>query len=255
MQRRKTFEGPNLKIARGKKHVAELKSEIAAYLQADPCAIILEEHVRGNGKRLSFYFRDGGIIPSEFSVIFGDAVHNFRTALDILANDLVTWSGAEPKKVYFPFGRDAAGFESELKLKMGQAPDAIKDIVRGLKPYPGGNDLLRAMHDLDIGDKHIAVMKAEHAVRVDVPANITSAPGKIPRYDLDPDAIKIIPMDMTGWPVPRDYRPLGKVAGGEIIYTIAPGLPLEGEPVNNVLDGMADLAQNIVKKFETHCFG
>jgi hypothetical protein len=255
MRQPKTFEGPNLKIARGRQHTAELKGKIATYLQGDPCAVILEQGVNAaEHKRLSFYFRNGGIIPGEFSVIFGDAVHNFRTALDILANDLVALNGVKPKKVYFPFGKDAAGFESELKAKMGQAPKAIRDIVRSFKPYVGGNNLLRAMHDLDIGDKHIAIMKAEHAGRIDIPAK-QSVTGNQITLEPDPDAIETILIDMTGFPVLPDYRPIGKVVGSEIVFTIATGLPLDGIPVIKVLNDMGDLTQRVVKTLETHCFG
>ena len=37
--------------------------------------------------------------PFAYMNLFGDAVHNFRTALDILANDLVVLSGGRPKMV------------------------------------------------------------------------------------------------------------------------------------------------------------
>src|SRR5436305_15108337 len=112
MPQPKTFEGPNLKIARGRQHTAELKCKIATYLKADPCAVILDEHLHTREKRLAFYFRDG--IPGEFSVIFGDAVHNFRTALDILANDLIALGGVQPEQAYFPFAKDRASCAKEL---------------------------------------------------------------------------------------------------------------------------------------------
>ena len=161
MKQPEPFEGSKLKIVRGRRHVTEFNAELAAYFQGDPCAVFLQVNVDTGEPGISLKFRRE--MPKEISAIFGDAVHNFRTALDILANDLVALSGVQPKKVYFPFGKDAAGFETELKAKMGQAPDPIKDIVRSFKPYVGGNELLRAMHDLDIGDKHVAILKMGHA--------------------------------------------------------------------------------------------
>jgi hypothetical protein len=129
MQQSEPFEGPKLKIARGRRHAAELNTELAAYFKTDPCALFLEVNADTGNKRIALKFRNNTFIPKEFSGIFGDAVHNFRTALDILANELVAFSGVQPKKVYFPFGKDAAGFEDELKTKMGQAPNQISSAL------------------------------------------------------------------------------------------------------------------------------
>jgi hypothetical protein len=253
------FEGSKLKIARGRRHAAELNAELTAYFQSDSCAVFFEVNTDTKEPRIALKFRKA--MPGELSAIFGDAVHNFRTALDILANDLVALSGVQPKKVYFPFGKDAAGFEGELKTKMGQAPDPIKDIVRSFKPYVGGNELLRAMHDLDIGDKHIAIMKMGYAgLTGGLPVKKTgsqSLPGGGGRltFELDPDAVETVPIDMTGFADDPAYRTIGKMIGSEVKCIIAPGFPLTGTPVVKVLNKMSDLAQGIVKTFEAHCFG
>jgi hypothetical protein len=42
---------------------------------------------------------------------------------------------------------------------------ALKDVARSLNPYSGGNELLRALHDLDIGDKHITIVQAAASSR------------------------------------------------------------------------------------------
>ena len=261
MQQSEPFEGPKLKIARGRRHAAELNTELAAYLKTDPCAVLLEVNTDTSERRVALKFRNSTFIPKEFPGIFGDAVHNYRTALDILANELVALGGVQPKKVYFPFGKDAAVFEIELKTKMGQASDAIKDIVRSLKPYAGGNELLRAMHDLDIGDKHVAIMKVSAAgLTGPLPQKKIgshSLPGGGGRlyFEVDMEAIETIPIDLTGFPIEAPYKPIGKIAASEIKCLIAPGLPLNGTPVVKVLNKMGDLAQSIVKTFEAHCFG
>jgi hypothetical protein len=259
MQGQVMFEGSKLKIARGRKHSAELKAELAAYLQDDPCAVFLERNPDTGHCRTALKFRKA--VPAGFSAIFGDAVHNFRTALDILANDLVALNGVQPKKVYFPFGKDAAGFEDELKAKMGQAPDEIKDIVRSFKPYIGGNDLLRAMHDLDIGDKHIAIMKIGYAgLTGNLPMKQTgsrplpSGGGQL-TFEVDMDAIETIPIDMTGFPDAPPYKTIGKMVGSELKCTVATGFPLAGTPVIKSLNDLGNLAQRIVRTFEAHCFG
>jgi hypothetical protein len=259
MKKPEEFEGSKLKIARGRRHATEFNAEFASYLQSGSCAVFLEIHVETGEPRIALRIRQPA--PRELSAIFGDAVHNFRTALDILANDLVALSGVQPKKVYFPFSKNAAGFEAELKAKMGQATDSIKDIVRSFKPYAGGNELLRAMHDLDIGDKHIAIVQIGYAgLTGSLPVKKIGAralPGGGGRltFALDPDAVETTPIDMTGFSTEPHYRTVGKMVGSEINFIIAPGFPLTGHPVVEVLNKMGDLAQSIVKTFEAHCFG
>jgi hypothetical protein len=114
----------------------ELDSEVAAYLKNDPGAMLLQFDNRTRQHRIAWKTRE--TVPTDFSTIFWDAVHNFRTALDVLANDVVALGGVQPKKVYFPFGKDAAGFENELQRKMGQAPADVQAIVRSFKPWVGG---------------------------------------------------------------------------------------------------------------------
>jgi hypothetical protein len=222
----KPFEGSKLKIARGRKNTSELKAELASYLKDDPCAVLLQLDKRTGKHRIALKVRRS--IPGEFSTIFGDAVHNFRTALDILANDLVALSGVQPKKVYFPFGKDLSGFEGELKKKMGQAPDDIQDIVRSFKPYTGGNDVLRAMHDLDIGDKHIAILSFGSAgLTGPLPQRqIGSEPlpgggGRL-TFEIDMSAVPTVPIDLTGFP-PMPTTPTSRrLASSHIAKSLAP---------------------------------
>jgi hypothetical protein len=255
------FQGPKLKIARGRRHAAEFKTELAAYLKDDPAALFLQVNRSTGHHRVTFKTRKS--IPGELSTIFGDAVHNFRTALDILANDLVSHSGEKPEKVYFPFWKDAAGFENELKVKMGKAKSDIQDIVRSFKPYVvGGNETLRAMHDLDIGDKHIAIMQiGTNAMTGVLPLKQTES-RPLPQgsgelsFEVDVPAIPVVKIDLAGFPADDpDIETLGKFAGSELICVIANGFPLANTPVVKALNKIGDVAQSIVKTFETHCFG
>jgi hypothetical protein len=255
------FEGSRLKITRGRQHASELHQKITVYLQGDPWAVLLERYQNSGQYRVALKGRKA--IPAEFSTVFGDAVHNFRTALDILANDLVALSGVQPKKVYFPFGADVAGFENELKAKMGQAPDDIKAIVRSFKPYKdGGNEVLRAMHDLDISDKHIAIMGvAAQGVTGALPMRQTGS-RPLPQgggeltFITDLGALPTVPIDVEGFPVDDpNIETIGKVVGSELSFSIKRELPLAGTPVVSALKCIGDLAENIVKTFEAYCFG
>ncbi len=259
----KPFDGPKLKIARGREHAADLQAKISNYLSRDPWAVLLQLNRKTNEHRIALKGREE--IPMIFSAIFGDAVHNFRTALDILANDLVALSGSQPKKVYFPFGDSASGFEDQMKEKMKQAPPDIQAIVRTFAPYHGGNEVLRALHALDIGDKHVAIMTAQaSAATPPLPmGRRTVGPSPLPGYtritvEADFGAMKTIPIDLTGFPVDVDaayVETIGKTIGSEITLMIAKGLPLEGQPVIKTLNDMGNLVERIVQTFEAHCLG
>ncbi|TAJ95030.1 MAG: hypothetical protein EPO10_16425 [Reyranella sp.] len=96
--------------------------------------------------------------PAAVPLIIGDVVHNLRSSLDLMICDVARIKGKSPSNLYFPFA------DNEDKLKMKLVKDFNRlgaDVVRAisdLKPYTGGNKLLRGLHDLDVADKHRLVI-------------------------------------------------------------------------------------------------
>jgi hypothetical protein len=94
----------------------------------------------------------------------GDVVHNLRSALDHLANQLV-WVGSGEKpgfRVEFPIAKDAITYEKEKARKVdGMCPEVIK-VIDALKPYKGGNDMFWRIHELDNIDKHRTLFTYTH---------------------------------------------------------------------------------------------
>lgn len=251
------FDGPKLKIARARKHIADFESEVAAYLSRDPSVIFaeLDHKTKQRGIRL----RTREPIPDNISAIFGDAVHNLRVALDLLANDLVSLSGGQPKKVYFPFADSAAGLEGEIKRKMRGASPDILTLIRSLRPYKSGNITLRALHDLDITDKHINILEPG--------ISVTTEPLKLRRVESDrPNrlivkadfgAMQAVPFDNAGYcgVETGGFDNLGRLAGGEVAIVIGKGLPGAGKPAIEALHQLIKLVDVIVEMFEAHCLG
>jgi hypothetical protein len=125
---------------------------------------------------------------------------------------------------------------------------------------PSGNEPLRALHDLDIGDKHVAVVQA--AASSATPSlpfgkpTVSRVPGATRlTFTADFRALVTAPIDLTGFP--RDPDPnletVGKVVGSEIALVIASGLPLAGRPVIEALGEMGDAAEQIVQALEAYC--
>ncbi|MFT6909601.1 MAG: hypothetical protein ACJAS1_006324, partial [Oleiphilaceae bacterium] len=102
-------------------------------------------------------------IPCVYAPIIGDVIHNLRASLDLLATEAVAKSGGNPNNVYFPFGNDEAGLDEMIKNRhIDRAGNAVVALVKSFKPYKGGNTLLRALHDLDITDKHKSLIPVAH---------------------------------------------------------------------------------------------
>ena len=91
--------------------------------------------------------------------------------------EAVKLSGGTPAKeerLYFPFG----GSRSDVigRLSKGEAAKldaAVKYFFADtIKPYPGGNDILRVLNELDNIDKHRLILATSHP---GISANITGS--------------------------------------------------------------------------------
>jgi hypothetical protein len=160
------FEAAKLKIERANKHIQELELSISSYFAENPCALIVEPFPRMNLIHdHAWIARIRKPVPIFLSAIIGDAVHNLRTALDLLACDLVRLNGRSVRSVYFPFCEKADDLSTAIKdRKLHRAGDDIVRAIKHLKPYKGGNVALRSIHDMDIADKHQALLPVIGAV-------------------------------------------------------------------------------------------
>ena len=155
------FFNSKLKIERAKRHIRELSNEIVDYLKTKPFRIVVEKDTNSSNHLWTLRVRRE--VPCHLAVIIGDAIHNLRASLDLLASDLVSIAGGNTNNVYFPFGDSPEGFEEMVKKRhLDRAGADIVEVVRSFKPYNGGNELLRAIHDLDITDKHKALIPSAH---------------------------------------------------------------------------------------------
>jgi hypothetical protein len=152
------FEAPRLKLRRARSHIGELQNEVRAYLLSEPFHLeIVDAPTFTNGKKWVVHMQHE--VPSHFSAIIGDVIHNLRTSLDLLACELVRANGRSDKGVHFPFADSAGTLSEAIKDKnMHRAKPAVQTLIENVKPYTGGNHALRAIHDLDILDKHQALI-------------------------------------------------------------------------------------------------
>jgi hypothetical protein len=159
------FAEPARKVARARHHISEAGSDAASFLSRRPYKVIVEALPDAAAIEFRVWrVRVREQMPDHLPSVIGDAIHNLRSALDLMACDVVSHNGGNPTGVYFPFAPRAAELEKAIKEKnlRRASPEAVA-LLRTLKPYRGGNDDLRALHDLDIHDKHkgpIAIISA-----------------------------------------------------------------------------------------------
>ena len=147
------FSSSHLKLRRARKHIDEVAKIIKDY-NADGVKVTANESAG------SFSFSmELPPMPEDMRLVLGDAVHNIRSALDSMAVEMADMAGKDGTKVSFPFAKSAAELGDQIRRKNFHwcGEDAVS-LVTEFAPYVGGNEQLRAIHDLDMIDKHRGLM-------------------------------------------------------------------------------------------------
>jgi hypothetical protein len=144
---------PRLKIERAKRHIDDLNARVEKLIASGALYTAVTEFRQRNQVAIEARIRSP--IPPEFSLVVGDAIHNLRSALDLLIFAMIGEKAKKPDNVQFPFGKNLAGFEDAcVRRELELAGKYVVDELYKLKPYRDGNKLLAGIHVLDIQDKH-----------------------------------------------------------------------------------------------------
>jgi hypothetical protein len=149
------FSASRTKLARAGKFIRELEDSLTAYQESKPYRA--QYATEANGQPAVEI--EWACIPGHPEAVIGDCVHNLRGALDLMACDLVRAVNGNDNRVYFPFAHAADELDKAIKEKNFHraGADAV-ELLKQYQPYRGGNNLLRGLHDLDIEDKHKALI-------------------------------------------------------------------------------------------------
>jgi hypothetical protein len=144
------FRAADIKLKRARRHFSELEAVSQAYFATEPVRIETTEAF----PKIHFSFDVKQGPPDAISAIVGDILHNLRAALDLMACEL-----CHDERAAFPFSNSKETLRETLRsTRFNKAGDAAIRLIVELKPYPKGNIKLRAIHDLDIQDKHRALI-------------------------------------------------------------------------------------------------
>ena len=247
------FNGPRLKIERGKRHIEELRGEVSRFLAEQPYRLVVEADTDPAFQRL--VLDNVTAFPKEIPLILGDAIHNLRAALDHLACILVRENGQPDNDVYFPVVKNAAALPARLhSAKIDRAAADVVDMVRALNPYPGGNDYIPGLHHIDIVDKHRLLIAVGHVISNKGPlssfivrgSTITLIPDANNRQVVESGAI------FAKIPTGPQLKPGDRAnASFEIAFGAETAFP--GEPVVPMLNEIVEYLEKVIDTFESYC--
>lgn len=211
------FAASIAKVQRAKSFIAELATEQQRYAATSVRTRISIQ----NGQPQFHVEWDGtGLLPG---IILGDAIHNLRSALDIMATDLAMIVGQNPEEAYFPFAADLASLRNSKKFKkFAKIGIDFAELLEAIAPYRGGNKAMRAMHDLDVQDKHRGLIVTLKVIDFDFEGEI----------DLDD---------------PASHSLSGKA--DVIEYRFPDDSPMAGEPIIQSLEVLAKTVEGILEAF------
>jgi hypothetical protein len=191
----------------------------------------------------------------------GDAIHNLRSALDLLVWQLVLINSAVPgKQNAFPIYDTLLDFNSGYARQLCGVATSAVGTIRSLNPYEGGNRTLWLLHQLDIIDKHRVLVPAYSSV------GTTIIDFSVGLKKLMPDAGSVPPMPFgINWADPscpvQDGEELWRVKANQredvdlnpkFTFTIAlaPGTPVKkGMSVLALLDELMAETMRVVALF------
>lgn len=148
------FRDSKVKLANARKYVDEVDAGLRAFDSSNHTSVTLDWP-----GRMTFTRNE---IPPTVNSTLGDAIHNMRSALDLMAAELARLNGKSPNSVYFPFAESKDELAKMICVKnFKRAGDDAVALLEHYAPYKGGNERLRAIHDLDVRDKHKSIITTQ----------------------------------------------------------------------------------------------
>ena len=244
------FLSSRLKIERAKRHISELNSENYEFLSRKPYKVITKD--APNAGQCSGIISVREKVTVHLPLIIGDAVHNLRSSLDLLACDLVRLNGQSAENVYFPFCLKRDNFEATIKKRhIDRAAPEVVDIIRTLDPYEGGFFNLRAIHDLDITDKHIQIIPIYHCVNIPYSSFADHFPSDTNWFTVLSTPTERVKDGMElFYTAITDQIKVNQDLNIAFDIAFADGQPLERQPIIPTLFQFVSAVEGIIKMFE-----
>lgn len=149
------FFSSKFSIEWAKDHIKEFEGRVDIFFKGDGCTVFTEPDIDRSYQLLKI--KVAPMMPRSLLGHATDIIYNLRAALDQAINSVATLNNTPSNRCHFPifnaekWVEDA--LESPKKLKK-ILPQEIRDLVRGFKPYKGGNDFIWTLNELANTSKH-----------------------------------------------------------------------------------------------------
>jgi hypothetical protein len=163
-----------VKLRRANLHAGIARREARRFFkrQTDPVFVIKPDGEQSDRLEVGDVFRCKLVVetgwpdlPESFAARFGDAIHNYRSALDHVAWQLVshglrppsTLSERQKRRVVFPAYAEETTFRDRIGVALPGVDQTVLDWIKARNDYVGGNsanDALVQVVDLSNNDKH-----------------------------------------------------------------------------------------------------
>ena len=221
-----------------------IRQQFEAWLKAPPYFLVIEPCPEVGQRH--FKLGINRPLPPTLNAGVGAVTNSIRTSLDLLASSLAARNGKSPSADrHFPIYSSVHDFIDPLNAK--QRKDWLSErercLIEKLKPYDGGNDLLFALHRLDVMRKHerlIAVHLVPTSAHIAPESSLRDVhfPTPWPGFK-DGAVIAWTPIDAPD----SDVDIAADIAFNEACF-------LTNKPVMTTLRQFAGLAESIIQLFE-----
>jgi hypothetical protein len=152
------FVSPRELLGWAKEAIDEIDAVCRAFFEGNPGTHVIEPYSEP-GYEL-YKFRLTRPLPLAVARKATEALNNIRLSFDqaYLSGLRACGVSVAAKTLHFPWAQDPA----DLERRLGEVPESLRPIFRGVQPYPrgnaypGGNDDIRAMAQISGRNKHIA---------------------------------------------------------------------------------------------------
>lgn len=242
------YSGVLAKLERAKTHADEFAYLAASFLRRHPYRVL--QKLDFEEEQFGFDVTLKEALPSTLPVALGDAVHNLRSTLDYLISANAHANGKTFRDTKFLIARDSASFEARVHDSLRKAGPTVIEVCRALRPYPGGNNTLWELHELDLRDKHQLLLTA--AAAGELGKRYIEREGKA-EHSVS-DAVYFLGAETQFVPAPAGYEYDTPFEIGISLDIVFPAnTPLAGIPCLPKLDEMIDVVSAIVRQFHDSC--
>ncbi len=157
---------PQLKLVRARQLVSELMDRIDVDAHTRPRLLIAE--ISADQLEVTFHAPAPQRFPiEEWSLLLGDAFHNYRSALDALAWEMAHLDGGSPtdamsRRIYFPIFVAEDDWHAAASSHLSTVPPDILARFESVQPFqvpPAEDGIAVLLHEMDVADKHRGLLR------------------------------------------------------------------------------------------------